>query len=81
MAHYTQEQCDNMMKFTREKDDNGNWLIRARNQDKQYVEFYDTVSASNASKTTSRTNADAYLMANCEYVGVPTGSAADPEAI
>lgn len=80
MAKFTQEQCDASI-VTREKDTSGNWFIRVTNEDGKYCEFFDTVSASNASEATSTTNAHAYLKENCEYKTTTLTLSTQPEEI
>jgi hypothetical protein len=75
MANYTQAQCDSST-LTREKLADGSWFIRGYNSEGQPIEFADTVSASNASLATSKTNAHAFMKANCEYLSRRTAPTA-----
>lgn len=80
MAKYTQAQCD-ASTIEREKLSDGSWFIRGYNQDNQYFEFPDTISASDATKATSKTNAHTYLKANEEYLTPASNSSTEPEKL
>jgi hypothetical protein len=83
--HFTQAQCDALTRLTTEKryESDGttfkDYWVRLNDENGTYYEFADEVSASNASVATRKTNAHAFLIANCEFLEPPVSTVDDPE--
>lgn len=87
MPHFTQEQCDALTSLTTEKryESDGttfkDYWVRASDENGNYYEWADTVSASNAAVATRKTNAHTYLKDNCEFKAIPISTMDAPEDI
>ena len=80
MAKFNQADCD-ASKITRQKTEDGSWIIKVVNANGVYLEFPDPVSAPDASLATSKTNAHAYLIANCECDSGSVDLSTSPEVL
>jgi len=84
MAHFTQTQCDSLTALTSEKryESDGttfkDYFVRLNDENGTYYEFEDTVSASNASAATKKTNAHTFLKDNCEFLPAPVSTVDAP---